>query len=253
MKAFITGASSGIGRDIARVLAEKGYDLIITARREERLKNLADELSVNVQIICCNLSDESECIKLFEKIKNEDIDIAVNNAGFGAFGAYDEVNLSCELDMINTNVRAVHILTKLFTEKFERRQKGHILNVASSAAFFPGPLMSTYYATKSYVLRYSEAIAEELRKRRSPVKISILCPGPVGTEFGSVANVSFSMKGLNSMDVARYAVKKTLAGKLIIVPGLMMKTALFLRHFLSDKLLARAVYHIQKRKCSNKY
>lgn len=252
MKALITGASSGIGRDMARVLAKQNYDLIIVARRKDRLEKLAQELNVNVKIICCDVSDQSACISLFEQVKNESLDLVINNAGFGAFGAFDEVDLSRELAMIQTNVCAVHILTKCFAEKFSQEGGGHILNVASSAGFFPGPLMSAYYATKSYVVHYSEAIAEELRKRRSPVTISVLCPGPVSTEFGTVANVSFSMKGLDSMTAARYAIKQALAGKLLIVPGLMMKTALFLRHLLSDKLLARAVYHIQKQKCATK-
>lgn len=252
MKALITGASSGMGRDMARVLASQGYDLIIAARRKDKLDALAEELDGNVQVICCDISDENECRALFDHVKDEPLDIAINNAGFGAFGAFDEVDLSRELKMLDTNVRAVHILTKLFIEKFSKQGYGHLMNVASSAGFFAGPLMSTYYATKSYVLRYSEALAEELRRRRSPVKISVLCPGPVGTEFGSVANVAFSMKGLDSMNVARYAIRQMQKGKLLIVPGMMMKSVMLLRHFLPDVLLNRAVYHIQKRKCTTK-
>lgn len=252
MKALVTGASSGMGRDMARILAKRGYELIIAARRKDRLDELAEELGPKTQVICCDLSDTAVCKALFEQLKNEDIELVINNAGFGLFGAFDETDLDGELRMIDTNIKAVHTLTKLFLEKFSQRDSGYLLNVSSSAAFFPGPLLSAYYASKSYVLRYTEAMYEELRQRGSHVHVSVFCPGPVSTEFGSVANVSFSMKGLESRRAAEYAIRQMFAGKLIITPGLMMKTANFLRHLLPDKLLARAVYHIQKRKCSTR-
>ena len=252
MRALITGASSGLGRDMARALAARGWDLILVACREDRLKELASSLSVNTTVSVRDLSDADECLRLFEEWEDEPLEMLVNNAGFGLFGAYDEVDLQRELSMIDVNVRAVHILTKRFAEKFEKQGHGRILNVASSAGFLPGPLMSTYYATKSYVVRYSEALAEELRRRKSPVTISLLCPGPVRTEFDRVAGVQFSLKGLKSEDVAEYAVRKTLRGKRIITPGVVMRMVRFGQRLLPDFLLARIAYGQQHRKRDRK-
>ncbi len=254
MKALITGASSGMGRDMAYVLSELGYDIIAVARRRERLEQLKKELKTNVEIICCDVSDEKQCRQLAETAG--DVDILINNAGFGVFGDFASNDLDAELKLIDTNLKAAHIMTKYYVKRFKERNSGYILNVASAAAFFPGPLFGAYYASKSYVLRLSQSIAEELRRENSNVHISVLCPGPVSTEFGEVANVSFGIKGkgisLESMDVARYAIRQMLMGKQIIVPGTVMKIAVFLRHMLPDKALARAVYHIQHKKCSTK-
>ena len=164
MKALITGASSGIGRDMARVLSDMGYDLILVARRKDKLEKLKKQLSTDVKIICLDVSSTYNCTKLYNKVKDEDIDILINNAGFGKFGEFNDIKLDDELDMIDVNIKAVHILTKLFLNDFVARNKGYILNVASSAAFQPGPLMATYYSTKAYVLHLTEAIYEELRK-----------------------------------------------------------------------------------------
>ena len=161
MKALITGASSGIGRDIARALAARGVDLILTARRTERLEELSSELPVQVTVIPCDLSQEAECRALYERVRPMNIDILVNNAGFGLFGTFAENSLERELSMLDVNVRAVHILTKLFLRDMKEKDSGYLLNVASSAAFLPGPLLAAYYATKAYVLRLSEAIDEE--------------------------------------------------------------------------------------------
>lgn len=254
MKALITGASSGMGRDMARVLSGLGYDIIAVARRSERLEQLKKELKTNVEIICCDVSDEQQCRQLAGIAG--DVDVVVNNAGFGVFGDFCSNDLDAELKLIDTNLKAVHIITKEYTRRFKEKNSGYILNVASAAAFFPGPLFAAYYASKSYVLRLSQSIAEEMRREKKNVHISVLCPGPVSTEFGEVANVSFGIKGkgisLESMDVARYAIKQMFSGKQVIVPGAVMKAAVFLRHILPDKALARAVYHIQHKKCSTK-
>lgn len=254
MKALITGASSGMGRDMARVLSGLGYDIIAVARRSDRLEQLKNELKTNVEIICCDVSDEKQCRQLAENAG--DVDVVVNNAGFGVFGDFCSNDLDAELKLIDTNLKAVHIITKEYARRFKEKNSGYILNVASAAAFFPGPLFAAYYASKSYVLRLSQSIAEEMRREKKNVHISVLCPGPVSTEFGEVANVSFGIKGkgisLESMDVARYAIKQMFSGKQVIVPGAVMKTAVFLRHILPDKALARAVYHIQHKKCSTK-
>ena len=176
MRALITGASSGIGRDMARYLSRLGYDLIIVARRENLLEELKNELkNTEVIIETMDVSDVQNCEKLFEKYPN--IDILDNNAGFGKFGEFDKVELNDELNMINTNIIGLHTLTKLYLKKMKEKDKGYILNVASSAGLLPGgPLMATYYATKAYVVSLTRAIAEELKVSSSNVKISALCP-----------------------------------------------------------------------------
>jgi uncharacterized protein len=248
MKALITGASSGIGREMARVLSAKGYDLILTARRTDRLEKLQKELKTKVRIVTADLSDEKACFDLYEQTKDEKINVLINSAGFGVFGPFAETDLRRELEMIGVDVRALHILTKLFYKDFIGRDSGYILNVASSAAFQPGPLLSSYYAAKAYVLRLTEALAEELRRAGSSVYIGALCPGPVETEFDSVANVKFSVKGLSGEFVARYAIDKMFARKVVIVPGAAMKTARFFERLLPEKAIVRAAYHMQKRK-----
>ena len=248
MKALITGASSGIGRDMARGLARRGYDLILVARRTERLEELGRTLPVQVQTISLDLAQKGNCRALYEQVKDQDLDILINNAGRGLFGPFDQTDLEEELAMLDINIRCTHILTKLFLPDFKRRNKGHILNVASSAAFLPGPLLSSYYASKAYVLRLSQAVAEELRRAGSGVKVSVLCPGPVRTEFDQVAGVSFSVPGLQSQAVAEYAVTRMLQGRLLIMPGAGTKAVHVLQRLVPDKLLARACWHVQRRK-----
>lgn len=248
MKALITGASSGLGKDMAKVLAAYGVDLILVARRGERLKELANELDVQVDTICMDLSDEQNCKLLYERTKTEEIDILINNAGFGLAGNFDETDLDKELEMINTNIKALHILTKLFLKDFKARDYGYILNVASSAAFLPGPLMATYYSTKAYVRNLTLGIRKELSKSKSHVYISALCPGPVETEFSQVANVKFAMKGKSSMEVAKQAIDGMFERKAQIIPGRLMKLSYGLCKIMPLAVLLAASYHIQKRK-----
>lgn len=248
VKALITGASSGIGRDMARILSKMGYDLILVARREERMEELSRELKTDIRIISTDLSDPNACFTLYEQVKSENIGILINNAGFGLFGAFEETDLSRELEMLDVNIRAVHILTKLFLRDFLAKDAGYILNVASSAAFLPGPLFSSYYATKAYVLRLTEAIWEELRRKDSHIYVGVLCPGPVRTEFDNVAGVKFSLESLNSEVVAAYAVKKMFKKKLIIMPGAYMRILRAIEKPASEKLLLRAAYYMQRRK-----
>lgn len=250
MKALVTGASSGLGRDFARKLSKMGYDIIAVARDADGLNRLASELKTNTQIISMDLSSADNCINLYESLKDEGIDIVINNAGFGVFGAFDETDIHKDLNMIDVNVKAVHILTKLFLKNFKEKDKGYILNVASSAAFEPGPLMAAYYASKSYVLRISQAIYEELKRDKSNVHISCLCPGPVDTNFNNVAGVRFTVKSLQSDEVTEYALKCMFKKKLVIVPGAMMKLTRFAVKVLPDKLVAHFAYNIQKSKKS---
>ncbi len=248
-KALITGASSGMGRDMARVLADRGYSLILAARREDRLRALAEELPVPCTVLAADLSDLQECRLLWNAAHSDDLEIVVNNAGFGLFGAFAETDLDTELRMIQTNITAVHVLTKLFLRDFRARDHGYILNVASSAGFMAGgPLMSTYYATKSYVLRLTQAIREELRHEGSSVSVCALCPGPVDTEFNRVADVRFALPGLSSMDVARYGIDGMFSGRGVMVPGMTMKLSVAARHLLPEPLLTRITYHFQQRK-----
>ena len=248
MKALITGASSGIGREIARLLSERGYELILCARREDRLRTLAAELPTMCHIIAADVSDEKECRLLYEAARGDDLEVVVNNAGFGLFGPFIATDLEEELRMIDTNIRAVHILTKLAVQDFQKRGRGYVLNVASSAGFLPGPLMATYYATKNYVLRLTQAIREELRRVGSNVQVCALCPGPVDTEFNQVAGVRFSLGGLTAQRGARAAVDGLFAGKGVVVPGAAMKAMTVARHFAPDSVLARVTYHFQHKK-----
>lgn len=251
MKALITGASSGIGYNMAKYLNSMGYSLVLVARDKEKLQKIQKELSGEVKIVVADLSNESKLKELYVLCKNDNIDILVNNAGFGLFGEFTETDLNQELEMIDVNIKAVHILTKLFLKDMKKRNKGYILNVSSAASFQAGPLMATYYATKSYVTKLTLAIYEELRRDKSNVHISCLCPGPVNTNFNNVANVQFSMKSLSSEYVARYAIDKMFQNKLIIIPGIKMKFTIFFNRLVSNKLAIKIVYKFQKKKEKN--
>ncbi len=246
MKALITGASSGIGKDIAIKLSNMGYDVILASRKKEELKKVASLCSGKAEIYQIDLSSIDECIKMHNKYK--DIDILVNNAGFGMFGDFTDDNLEKELNMISVNVTALHVLTKLYLKQMVKKDSGRILNVSSIAAFLPGPLMSTYYSTKSYVLKLTTSIYEELRRKKSKVKVSALCPGPVNTNFNKEANVNFSLKGLSSSYVAEYAINKMFKNKLIIIPGFINKLGVIGCKLLPLKVLARIAYNVQKKK-----
>ena len=246
MRALITGASSGIGRDIAINLSKKGYDLILVARDLEKLNEVKSKLHTNVEVVSMDVSKAENCKELHEKY--QDIDILVNNAGFGDCGYFTKTSLDKELKMIDTNIVAYHVLTKLYLQDMKQRNSGKILNVASIAGFMPGPLMATYYSTKAYVVRLSEAIREELRREKSNVQISILCPGPVNTNFNKVADVQFALKGLSSEYVAKYAVDKLFKGKFYIVPGWKIKLARFGAKIAPNNLVAKICYNMQRRK-----
>lgn len=247
MKALITGATSGIGRCIAENLSKKGWELILTGRNENKLKKLQKKLG-RTEIITADLSDENDVFKVYDFCKYRKIDLLVNNAGYGIFGRFDETDLADELAMINVNIKSVHILTKLFLRDFKKRNRGRILNVASSAGFLTGPLLSSYYASKNYVVRLSLAVAEELRREKSAVTITVLCPGPVDTNFNNRAGVTFSMKPISPEYVAEYALKKTFAGQLIAIPGITVCAGVFASRFVPHKLLSMVTYEIQKRK-----
>lgn len=252
MKVLITGASSGIGRDMARYLAQKNFDLVLTARDTNKLNELKKELKTNVEIIYSDLSRDEAPFELYRKCRSKNIDFLINNAGYGIFGEFDKINLKDELDMLNVNIRAVHILTKLFLKDFKRRNRGLILNVASSAGFMTGPLMSSYYASKNYVTRLSLAIHEELRRTGSRVKICLFCPGPVNTNFNNRAGVKFSVPPISSEYAAEYAVEKALEGETVIIPTKMMKLGVWASKLVPVKMLGAITYNIQHKKVNRK-
>lgn len=250
MKALITGASSGIGMECAKYLASKKIELILVARDKERLEAIQNLLPTKTTIVVLDLSNEQKVKELCVLIKNESIDIVINNAGFGMHGDFVSSDVNKELEMINVNVKAVHLITKYVLKTMMAKNSGYILNVASSAGLMPGgPLMSTYYATKSYVTSLTRSINYELKKQKSKVVVSCLCPGPVNTNFSNTAGVEFGVSALGAGYVARYAIDQMLLKKkMVIIPGTKMKLAKFFSRFLSDKALLRMVYRIQKKK-----
>ena len=251
MKALITGASSGIGLDMARYLSTKKWELILVARNKEKLEEIQEQLPTKVTIIVADLSNEQRVKDLYVIAKKENVDVLINNAGLGDFGYLTDTDVNKDLELINTNIKAMHILTKYMVREMENKDSDtYILNVASAAAFQPGPLMSTYYATKSYVYQLTEALYYEEKVKKTKVHISVLCPGPVETNFNNVANVKFSVKPLKSTYVAKYAIDKMLEEKLLIIPGFKMKCARFFGRFVPNKLMLKITYNIQKKKAS---
>ena len=248
MRALITGASSGIGKNMAYVLANKGIDLILVARNKDEMLKIKENVKVNVEVIELDLLKEKNVFKLYEMCKDRNIDILINNAGFGLFGLFTETDLDRELEMIDLNIKAYHILTKLFLKDFVEKDNGYILNVASSAGFMAGPRLSTYYATKNYVLKLTMAINEELRQSGSNVVVSALCPGPVNTNFNKVAHGEFSIKEASPKYVAEYAINKLFKKKMIIIPTFRIKLGIFLLRILPHRIQLIYCYHIQGKK-----
>ena len=246
MKALVTGASSGLGKDFSISLSKIGYEVILVSRNKEELIKVSNLCNSKTKIEVCDLSNIDNCKKLFNKHK--DIDLLINNAGFGLFGEFDKTSLDIDLEMIDLNVKALHVLTKLYLKEMIKKDNGRILNVASIAAFMPGPLMNTYYSTKSYVFKLTTAIYEELRRIKSNVKVSVLCPGPVNTNFNNVASVKFALKGLNSNYVVDYTLNKMFKDKLVIIPGFKTKLAYIGCKIAPLKLILKIDYNMQKRK-----
>ena len=247
--AVITGASSGIGTEFAKRLAKEGYPLVLVARRRERLEELAKSLPTECKIITADLSDMKECERLMKELSDTKIDVFINNAGFGFCGETLNIDNDTELNMIDLNVKSLHLLMKLALKDMDARGGGYILNVASSAGLLPaGPYMSTYYATKAYVTSLTRGVAEEMRQKNSNVYVGCLCPGPVDTEFNKVANVEFSLKGISAEYCANYAITQMFKKKITIVPTFMMKAAVVLSRFLPVSLYVKIGAKQQKKK-----
>ncbi len=249
MTALVTGASSGIGRDIARELAKMGVRLVITGRDTGRLEALRQEIGERrVKIIPADISDREECYRVYKEASEYNVNILINCAGFGLYGKFCTTELERELEMIDVNVTAVHILTKLFVKDFSARDKGYILNVASIAGFMPGPLMATYYATKNYVVKLTEAVREELRCQGSKVYVGAFCPGPVDTDFNRTAGVKFALKGISSEYAAKCAVEGMFARKALIIPTFSVKAAIAGSRLLPDMITASITRLFQSQK-----
>lgn len=247
--AVITGASSGIGAEFARQLAAQGYELLLVARRADRLQQLADTLPVACQVFPADLARPEECRRLLGALADRPVDLFVNNAGFGLCGPFAGTPADRELEMLDVNVRAVQILTKGMVQQMERQGRGAVLNVGSSAGLLPaGPYMATYYATKAYVVSLTRGIAAELRAQGSPVYLGCLCPGPVDTEFNRVAAVRFALPGISAACCVRCALRGIRRRKTVIVPGRGVAAGLVLSRFLPRRLLIAITGHQQKRK-----
>lgn len=246
---LITGATSGIGQEFAYRYAKMGYRLILVGRREERMVEIKKLVDVPVKIIVTDLSSEDACFSLLEKLKDVNIDIFINNAGFGTAGSFLETDVNKEISMIHVNDIAMHILFKGILKKMQERGKGTILNVCSSAGLLPaGPYMATYYATKAYMTSLTRAVARELKERRSRVYVAALCPGPVDTEFNDNADVVFALKGISVQKCVQDALNGMEKYEVIIVPSVRMKLAMFGQKFLPTPILVALTGHQQKKK-----
>lgn len=251
--ALVTGASSGIGREIARVAAERGHDLVLVARGEEALAALSGELSdrhgARASVVPADLSTPEGPGAVVHGVEARalEVDVLVNAAGFGAYGPFLETDGDAELDMIDLNVRALTELTKTFAKRMAARGGGRILNVASTAAFQPGPRMAVYYATKAYVLSFSTALAVELED--SGVTVTCLAPGPTKTGFQDAADAGasrvFAGGGMDARKVAESGWRAMEKGKAVHVPGVPNRLGATLAGLVPKRFAARAVAWLQ--------
>ena len=247
--ALITGASSGIGLEFARRLSLEGYPLILIARRRDRLETLRRELGTECLLLPADLGRREDLIRLCEDLVGRRIDIFINNAGFGVSGPFTGTEISREIDMVDVNVTAQHVLFKYVLHCMEAEGGGSILNVASSAGLFPaGPYMAGYYATKAYMASLTRAVAEELRQAHSPVYVGCLCPGPVNTEFNDVADVSFALPGISPQECVDYALKMMERRQTVIVPGRDIRAAVIGQRLIPTALTVRLTAAQQKKK-----
>lgn len=251
--ALITGASGGIGLEFARVFACEGYHLVLVARSEEKLQALAAELSerhgITARPIALDLSLPESPQMLFDLLAGTPVDVLVNNAGFATYGRFAETDLQRELELLQLNMVALTHLTKLFLRPMLARRRGRILNVASTAAFQPGPLMAVYYASKAYVLSFTEAIACELQG--TGVSASALCPGPTESGFQQRAAMQESRLVQGGMmavgPVVEAGYRGLMAGQTVIVPGLTNQIGSILPRLVPRTWVARLVMRLQER------
>ncbi|MBW4585279.1 SDR family oxidoreductase [Aetokthonos hydrillicola Thurmond2011] len=253
--ALITGACSGIGYELAKLFAYKGYNLVVVDKKGEKLNEIANEFEkqyqVFVKIIVIDLSVPTSPEEIFTILQQERIkvDLLVNNAGFGSYGFFHETDLPTELQMLQVNVVCITHLTKLFLRDMVKQGYGKILNVASTAAFQSGPLMAVYFATKAYILSFSEAIANELEG--TGVTITALCPGPTSSGFQQTPGMekskpASSLRLMDSATVAKIGYDGLMANKTIVIPGLKNKIMATVVRFVSRKLVTKIVRDIHE-------
>lgn len=246
--ALITGATSGLGYEFVKLFANEGYNLVLIARNTKILEEIKETFSNNeVTVITKDLSASGAAKEVFEEVDGLgiDIDVLVNNAGFGLMGKFDELNIQKQLNMIQLNIGALTELTYYFLQKMKLRNSGKILNVASTAAFQPGPLMAVYYATKAFVLSFSEALVEELSD--TSITVTTLCPGPTKTNFGSVANVEKTKMFSNAMDstiVAKKGFEALMCGKRVVITGGLNKAGAYGAKFMPRSLAAKIAKNV---------
>lgn len=251
MKCLITGASSGIGRDISRKLSNMGHEVILVSSDLNKLNEVSKSI-INSKVYKCDLKNENEIDDLLKFIEKEKPEIVINNAGFGLFGFYDEVDIKKEIDMIKVNILALQKITSTCLKYMSSLSESYILNVSSIAGLMVGgPLMSTYYASKSYVRSYTLAIYKELKKKNVRTNISLLCPGPVNTNFNNRADVEFSLKSLSSEYVSDYAINMMFKKKKLIIPGFMNKITYYFSKIMPINFMLNLIYNSQRRKRNN--
>jgi short-subunit dehydrogenase len=254
--ALVTGASSGLGLEFSKLLARDGYHLVIVARDAAKLQQVADELAaqhkITVRVIARDLSAADAGQAIYDELRRDSVvvDVLINNAGYALYGPFIETDLDTEVRMIGTNVTTLTILSKLFARDMVRRRRGRILNVASTAAFVPGPLMAVYYATKAYVLSFSEALANELQG--TGVTVTALCPGPTETGFQQRAQMEGSRlvagrKIAGAAEVAAAGYRAMLKGQTMIIPGLRNQLQTLSVRFSPRTMVAQVVRRMQER------
>lgn len=253
--ALITGASAGIGAELANVFASRGHDVVLVARSKDRLERIADELAdrhgVAASAVVCDLSRAGAADDLHSEVRDRSVavDCVVNNAGFGIYGPFAETDTDAEIEMMQLNMVTLTHVTKVFLPEMLQRNRGRILNVASTAAFLPGPLMAVYYATKAYVLSFSEALAEELRG--TGVTVTVLCPGPTRSDFQETAGLKDSRllrAGLmDAPTVARAGYDGMMKGRAVVVPGVMNKLTAQAPRLSPRRATVRVVRFVQDR------
>lgn len=248
MKALITGAGSGLGKDMAIYLMEKGYEIIAVGKEEDKLKELKENYPKVIKYIAMDLTIEENCYKLYEETKNEDIDILVNNAGFGYVGKFIDEPIERAINMAKLNSIAVHILFSLFLQDMVKKNKGKILNVSSISGFMPGPNMATYFATKSYIYRLTQSVQQELKDINSKVTVSVVCPSPTHTGFDAVANLKFKMPYMTSEFVAKKSINGLLKGKRVILPGFYSKATKVLSKIVPDRIVGKVVGSVPQKR-----
>lgn len=250
MRALITGASSGIGLEIARELAKLGHDLTIVARRENLLNNIKKDFEqtykINVKVVAMNVAVQDNCKKLYEE--NKDVQILINNAGFGKIGFLTDSNIDDELEMIDLNIKSLYTLTRLYTEYFCTKNEGYVLNVASMGSYVNGALLANYFASKHYVLSLTRALRYEIKKRHLKVNISVVCPGTTSTEFFKMSGSQRGAHGMDAKKVAKIAVKGLFEGKEVIIPGSKNKLLKTTSQILPSKISSGIVYKYNLKK-----